>query len=64
MSGAKVTVPVSQSCEDRDCHAPAEYAYVVTGELGTDGIAVYCNTHAYERDHSDVHTPVGTVSHE
>jgi len=61
---AYAEVPVSQSCEDKDCHAPAEYSFVVTGDFGKDGIAVYCSDHADERDRSDVHTAVGEVSHE
>jgi len=64
MSYSVATIPVSQMCEDKDCQAPAEFAFVVTGDFGKDGIAVYCDDHATERDRSDVHTAVGKVSHE
>lgn len=60
-TNAVTTIPVSRTCEDKDCKQPAEVATVVTGEYGKDGIAVYCNSCAGDRDVSENHTPVGTV---
>lgn len=58
---ATVTVSVSDECEDAGCDDAAKYAYIVTGELGTDGIVVYCATHAEGVEDSPKHTILTTV---
>jgi len=48
---------VSDICEHKDCARRSTVAYVVTGEFGKDGIAVYCDHHAeLYANPSDVHT--------
>lgn len=60
---AITTVPVSRTCEDADCHRPAEIATIVTGDYGADGIAVYCEECAADRDDSANHTAIAEVAH-
>lgn len=59
-----VTLPVSRQCEHKDCDDDPTTAYVVTGQVGKDGIAVYCDEHADNfADPSSHHTtiaPLGT----
>lgn len=63
-NNATFTVGVSQVCEDRDCVAPASHAFFISAQYGTDGIAVYCDLHAEDKETSDAHSELGEVVHE
>jgi len=53
---------VSDECEHKDCSEIPVYAYTVTGDVGEDGVAVYCPYHADDyADPKDSHTAVGEV---
>jgi len=55
-------IPVSDECEHKDCSEVPVHAYTVTGDIGKDGVAVYCPYHAdHFADGSDHHTAVGKV---
>ncbi len=56
-----VTIPVDSVCERHDCKTLARYAYIVTGDTGVDGVAVYCSKHSVQMDESDVHTAIAEV---
>ncbi|MFB6197067.1 MAG: hypothetical protein ABEI52_02195 [Halobacteriaceae archaeon] len=57
-----ITIPVADECEHRDCGDDPEFAYVVNGEVGTDGVAVYCGFHAETfADTSTNHTALTTL---
>jgi len=60
-----VTVPVAEVCEYNSCNAESEFAYIVTGDYGKDGIAVYCDEHSESwADPSENQTPIAEVNHE
>ena len=56
-----VTIPVATHCERYDCSNKARYAYVVTGEVGKDGVAVYCSDCSKIIDGSENHTAIAEV---
>lgn len=56
------TIAVSRQCEYKKCNGSPTNAYVITGDVGEDGIAVYCERHSEEwADGRDSHTAVTTV---
>jgi hypothetical protein len=57
-----VTVPVEGVCQHKYCRETGEYAYVVTGEFGEDGVAVYCTQHSEQwADESESHSAIAEV---
>jgi len=63
--GKTVTVPVADKCEYRGCSDDPTVAYIVTGDYGKDGIAVYCDEHSESwADSSENQTPIAEVNHE
>jgi len=60
----RFTTPVESVCEIHDCSNTAQNAYVVTGDIGSDGVAVYCSEHSAQMDRSDNHTEIGVVCDE
>lgn len=62
---AILRMPVSGTCEHKDCEQNAEIAFVVSGDFGKDGVAVYCESHADRfAEPRDSHTALTTVDHE
>ena len=59
---AVTTIPVGETCIDKDCQNDSEVSMIGTGEYGTDGVAAYCDDCAAERDDSDAHTAIGEVT--
>ena len=60
----RFTTPVESVCEIHDCSNKAQNAYVVTGDIGSDGVAVYCSEHSAQMDRSDNHTEIGVLCDE
>jgi len=59
---AIVTIPVSDTCEHKSCSDHPAFAYVVAGEVGKDGVAVYCDRHSQSyADPSGGHTAIAEV---
>lgn len=56
-----VTIPVNSVCERHDCKTLARFAYIVTGDYGVDGVAVYCSEHSEQMDDSERHTAIAEV---
>lgn len=60
--GNAITIlPVSATCERQGCEQRSTVAMVVTGDVGTDGVAAYCDGHAADLEGEDNHTTVGEV---
>jgi len=58
-----ISVAVASKCEHSDCTREPEYAYIVTGSFGKDGVAVYCDRHSEQwADPKSSLTPLTTVS--
>jgi len=58
-----ITLPVADECEHRSCDADPEFAYIVIGEAGTDGVAVYCPGHSETfADPRPTHTALTSVN--
>jgi len=62
---AILKMPVSGTCEHKNCERAPEFAFVVSGDAGKDGVAVYCERHAdHFADSRDSHTALTTVSND
>jgi len=53
---ATVTITVDEECENLDCSNDALFAYLITGDFGTDGVVVYCSEHGHKAGESENYT--------
>lgn len=42
----EITIDVAETCERKECEQDSTHAWIVTGDVGEDGIVAYCPAHS------------------